>query len=137
MTLYETQAQHDRKVFLANRFALHYGCKPTILAPTDTMDVVFHKDGVPWALYAEIKTRTVPRLKYDTFMIDKAKRDWAFEHKQPAIMLVEWTDQRGWLPFHHAHTEGLGGRADRGDPFDLDNCVFYPTKDFNIMEPNV
>jgi Holliday junction resolvase-like predicted endonuclease len=91
--------------------------------------VLCHCDEVVALL--EVKCRDNPRAQYKSFMIGRAKIDRLVQCAEicrvAPILAVQWTDQLGWInpaelqPTHY----GPGGRTDRGDDADMEECAFF------------
>ena len=85
--------------------------------------------------FAELKCRSNPRSKYDTFMLSLHKwmhgQQLAAEVSGKFMIVVQWEDglfyhQQGWCEV----TYGVGGRRDRQDEQDIEPVIYIPTYAF-------
>jgi hypothetical protein len=100
------------------------------------VDFLLHRDGVAKSVI-EIKCRNVSSDRYDTYMVSKGKYnallgwvDMGFK----AALVVRWTDAIGIVRVPIDHTEGVGGRTDRGDALDIEAVVHIPIDRFKIIQ---
>jgi len=88
------------------------------------------------ALYAvaELKIRTNTHDKYPTYMLSAAKHkamlELASALKVPALLLVQFTDILMIAKMEDTYESSKGGRTDRGDALDVEECVYIPMKKF-------
>lgn len=98
-------------------------------------------DGSLEAIF-EVKCRTTPRKKYPTYMLSLMKFskmvDISEATGKPAYLVVSWTD--GIYLFRVCRADMMlldikaGGRKDRGDPMDIEPCIFIPVDMFDPLE---
>jgi len=87
--------------------------------------------------YMEVKCRTNKRDQYPTYMISKAKYDKLIDMDKPAILAVRWIDFTGFIKLNTAQIKiEKGGRRDRNDNKDVEECVFINIADFNCIANN-
>lgn len=101
-------------------------------------------EGLDGALEAvfEVKCRTNSRMRYPTYMLSLMKFakliDTSEATGKPAFLVVSWTD--GICLFRVCRIDALlfdikaGGRKDRGDPMDIEPCIFIPVDMFVPLE---
>lgn len=92
--------------------------------------------------WAEIKTRTTPHDEYPTYMISLAKIQDGLTLSEmqfcPFLLIVRFTDGIYWISITNEteYTVKLGGRRDRGDAKDEEDCAFIDMKLFTkLKEP--
>ena len=86
----------------------------------------------------ELKTRTNAHDKYPTYMLSAAKYKemlaLANALKVPALLLVKYTDKTRMVHLRDEYQFGLGGRIDRGDALDMEQCIYIPIEDFKDLD---
>ena len=130
MPWYQTKKHKANRNAIINEVLDCWGGEAYIRPKASPLPVrfVFDDIGVVWAT---IKKRENSSDTYYEYMIDKSKYDAASKKKR-AIMLVQFDDGLFWCPFNAKHQVRKGGRKDRGDPRDIDVCVFYK---MDLFEP--
>lgn len=87
----------------------------------------------------EVKVRTNEIRRYRTYLISKAKLDSIHERWSPLpfVLLVRWTDVAGWVKVTEEAMRDWrvqeGGRTDRGDALDVEDCYMIPIIDFTVF----
>lgn len=85
----------------------------------------------------EIKCRTTPKNKYDTYMISADKINTALQYYNnfnlSFNLVVSWSDVIGVFKLDSKFTPHIGfnGRFDRGDWQDVEPVCYINTKDFS------
>ena len=83
---------------------------------------------------AELKVRTNTHDKYPTYMLSAAKHQamlkLASALKVPALLLVQFTDILMVAKMEDIYESSEGGRTDRGDALDIEECVYIPMEKF-------
>lgn len=120
---YETPKCLAREAAVADELRRNWGCDVKKLAPQDTFDYELMWPSQKYTV--EIKTRTTPFASYPTYLISQAKVD-AAALSPTVLLVVKFTDGIWWTPFSSPHTSSVGGRRDRGDPFDVEAVALYP-----------
>jgi hypothetical protein len=140
MPRYETQEDLDKESATLKIFSLNMNCTHKKVRETDdySPDATFWRGGKRVAV-GEVKVRTNPREQYATYLISKAKIDRVFErwHPTPFVLIVRWTDGIYWVAVtervkQHWRVE-LGGRIDRGNPKDIEDCYHIPIEQFTRL----
>jgi hypothetical protein len=96
-----------------------------------------HPDAPP--VLVEIKSRTTPRLQYPSYLIAESKLSTlaaaARRCHGKAVLLVGWSDAVGAVRIDcgASYAVSVGGRADRGDPYDREPCAHIPIGDFKVL----
>jgi hypothetical protein len=89
----------------------------------------------------ELKTRTNAHDKYPTYMLSAAKYKemlaLANALKVPALLLVEYTDKVRVVTLKDTYEFGIGGRTDRDDALDIEQCIYIPITDFRDLNIEV
>lgn len=102
------------------------------------LDYSFSEPGGRTVLAVEIKCRTNLRSAYPTYMLALQKYRMMVEiqemRRHPVWLVVQWRDELGHLSIPAPHTDGFGGRQDRGDPRDQERVVYFPVADFKPID---
>lgn len=133
MTIYQTKTDEDREWAALDRWQTARGTKVghvrRVLAPFDGVEL----SGSDLNAILEVKVRNNPRLKYPTYMIDKAKvdklHDMAGDLGVVGVVLVQFTNTLCYATTHRfkkSATVSAGGRTDRGDKNDIDTVYLLP-----------
>ena len=132
--IYETAKDRERENSVRQYLISKYEC---VYRPTDTLQVF---DGYllypneTLAAIVEIKTRKNESSRYPTYMI--SARKWrtglglAEEHNVPFMLVVAFTDGVFVTKFKSNYPTALGGRRDRNDAQDMEECIYIPMTDF-------
>lgn len=118
-------------------FCQSYGCSAKELEPFAAWDFEVSVDGDPVAII-EVKCRTTGIYAYPTYLVSHGKveamRAEASARDIAPILLVSWSDARGWVNLADARFEvGDGGRRDRNDPADIERVALIPVEDFKVF----
>ena len=87
----------------------------------------------------EIKCRSIPKDKYDTYMISADKFMVGLQYMQQfnltIKLVVSWVDCVGVYDFKEdtSYHIGFNGRYDRGDSEDVEPVVYIPIKAFKTL----
>ena len=104
------------------------------LAPFD--GYMARPDGANFAL-VEIKNRRNASDAYPTYMISANKvrimRETAKQHGLKALLFVRFTDGVFLTELRDGEQTGEGGRYDRNDSRDVEECVFIPMERFKQL----
>jgi hypothetical protein len=138
---YETKEDLDRETRTLKIFCLNMRCTHKKVMEKDdySPDATFWRYGKRVAV-GEVKVRTCASTDWETYMISKAKIDSVFEcwHPLPFILIVAWTDRIGWVAVTDASRQQWkvipGGRVDRGDPRDIEDCYHIPIDSFRRLK---
>lgn len=135
---YETEddrAAQDRALrrVVNGAWAMNYALAPAKSA----VDAIAGKNG-RWTRILEVKCRTASHRAYPTYMLARSKYENLLrlgeDQKVKPFLIVEWSDELGYVQLPCNHTIGPGGRTDRGDPADEEMCVYIPITEFTILE---
>ncbi len=82
----------------------------------------------------ELKIRTNKHDAYPTYMLSAAKYkkmlSLADALKVHALLLVRYTDKTRMVKLEKEYQLNIGGRTDRGDAQDIEECIYIPIEDF-------
>lgn len=132
--IYETDDDRQRQ----NRIALHLADKwnCTYIRSPDLHFVdgkILNSLG-QIAAFVEIKFRNNASNKYPTYMLSAAKWRKALElagtKKVPFMLVVEFTDGIYATKVKDSYPIAKGGRVDRNDPKDIEDCIYIPMAEF-------
>jgi hypothetical protein len=119
-----------------NKFCRELDCDFISLPKAARADSILFRDGNA-RIVVEVKVRKNERMKYTTYMISQHKYlalcDWA-DKGFISVLLVQWTDDLGYVTIPVEHTVSVGGRYDRGDPKDIENVVHIDIGKFSIAD---
>lgn len=141
MPRYETRSDLNKESGALKIFCLNMNCTYKKVREIDdySPDATFWRDGKRVAV-GEVKARTCASTDYKTYLISKAKIDSVFErwHPTPFILIVRWTDGIYWVAVTDAVKSKWnverGGRVDRGDPKDIEDCYHIPIDQFTRLK---
>lgn len=89
------------------------------------------------AAVAELKIRTNSRDAYPTYLFSATKHDALLtvsdSLKVPALLFVKFSDCIAFTKLRNGYEQKHGGRRDRGDPKDVESCVFIPMREFKTI----
>lgn len=128
--LYETAADRAAEGVVIKRWVRYMGGAVVKTPPQSTFDYLWYPSGLPMGdppTPIEVKVRG--RL-YGDLMLSEKK--WDALLGAGGILIWSTPQVTLWcaaMP-HDDIRIGPGGRADRGDPYDLESCVFIPRRHF-------
>ena len=138
---YETQEDRDKEKAVFSALAKELRCvciTPPKLSRIDRL--LCDKKGNLKAV-VELKIRTNAHDKYPTYMLSAAKYKsmltLAEAMKVPALLLVEYTDKVRVVTLKDTYEFGIGGRTDRDDALDMEQCIYIPITDFRDLNIEV
>lgn len=131
---YERQKDRDNEAALFLRLGKAWNCLVQKREMFSRLDCWAYRNGELKAAI-EIKCRTNRMHQYPTYMISKAKYDYAVEEgariRIPVLLVVQWSDALGYVDLTKVEVvESVGGRVDRGDSKDVESVVLIDTKLF-------
>ena len=133
--IYETQddrvRQDEVRQYLEGIWNCVYVQAPT-LSHIDGM--LYNQDQTTLQALVEIKTRRNASNKYPTYMLSANKWRAVVElskyHSVPFLLIVKFTDGMYAAKLKDDYPVHQGGRYDRGDAMDVENCIYIPMKEF-------
>ena len=134
--LYETQKDLDNELIAVNRFCDFTESKPYKLPMVSEADYILVRGNDVKAI-VEVKCRTTPMFKYDDYLISNKKytslEAWAAKGLTP-ILLIQWSDNLGFVKLPVDHNKGVGGRYDRGPTVGVEPVALIPISSFTIID---
>ena len=131
--IYETRQDKYNEASVAQYLTEKHG---GVYVPSEELapfNGVLLSRGQPKAL-VEIKVRTTASSTYATYMISAAKVDsiiaMAKEQKLIPLLIVKFTDGVFITKLVEGLKRSLGGRYDRGDTQDIEECAYIPMSKF-------
>jgi hypothetical protein len=132
--IYETVSDRQREDEVRQYLVETYKCnykKTAILSGVD--GYLYDEDDVPAAVI-EIKCRNNAHDKYPTYMISASKwrnaRLLAKDDNIPFLLVVRFTDGVYAVKGNTEYPTAKGGRYDRGDAKDVEECMYIPLEKF-------
>jgi hypothetical protein len=134
MMIYETEADRANESGVFTLLSKKYNCAVETCPTLSSIDgYLLNADGSR-AIAVEIKTRRNPHDRYPTYMLSANKHEnLVYITKQesiPALLVVNFTDGVYATKIKDEYTTGMGGRYDRGNPNDMESCVYIPMGEF-------
>jgi hypothetical protein len=130
---YETSAHVAKELSIAAHFCKVFDCTYEQYPPRHPVNGKFVIGGETIAV-AEIKSRNNRSTKYPTLMLSANKWErgsqWAQAEHVPFLLIVEFTDGLFMAKMLNNYEVFVGGRHDRGDPKDIERCVYVPIDSF-------
>ena len=133
--IYETDQDRGREREVHRYLESKLGC---VFSTADTLANVdgflCTEDGELSAV-VEIKTRRNPKDKYPTYMLSAAKWRNGLEigkiYAIPFVLIVKFTDGVYAVALSDKYKSSHGGRYDRGDAKDIEECIYIPIDKFH------
>ncbi len=114
-----------------------YRCRFTLTMPLDPVDAVISDVEDIIVALVEIKTRRNASDKYPTYMLGAAKADMmmgiADSMGALPLLMVKFTDGIFLTKIKDGFERKRGGRYDRGDALDVEECIFIPMDKFRQL----
>lgn len=135
--IYETDEDRSREGEVAAYIEQKYNCKFVRSEKLTVVDgVLLHPNGNAAAL-VEIKVRNNESARYPTYMLSATKwRNGLAEATNQGVvflLVVRFTDGVFVTKLKQKYQVGEGGRRDRNDPKDIEQCIFIPMSDFRKL----
>ena len=136
--IYESSTDISNEEMLAEHLVLRWKLDGWKRNPTMyPIDISFIKDGAITG-FAEIKCRTVPKDRYETYMISASKvmsaNSLSRVTRLSCLLVVKWADYLGWIDLIKVQPKFVawGGRSDRQDPQDMEPVIHFDIDDFRM-----
>jgi hypothetical protein len=134
--VYETEQDKYNEAVVAGYITEKYGGRYSPSVGLSSYDGILLTHGRPKAL-VEIKVRTNASSTYATYMISAAKVDaiitTAKEQGLIPFLIVKFTDGIFMTKLVEGFKRDLGGRYDRGDAQDIEECMYIPMNKFKEL----
>lgn len=135
--IYETAQDKQRedavRHYLVTEYKSHYTKTPDLYA----VDGLWYDPDNVLSAVVEIKTRKNDHDKYPTYMLSASKwrkgLDIAKEYGVPFMLVVQFTDGIYGVRLKKDYEIKVGGRFDRGDAKDVEECIYIPLTDFKKL----
>jgi hypothetical protein len=128
--LYESAENRAAQEALVTVLCDRWKCGHITMPQLSVADFLLHRDPYPKA-WVEVKQRSNAMNAYVSYMLSfakwKALRALSSATKLPAFLLIGFTNGAAFIEVDDSnHTIDRGGRVDRGDPLDLEGCIYIP-----------
>lgn len=135
--IYETaqdrQREEEVRRYLVGEYKSQYTKTPDLYA----VDGLWYDPDNILSAVVEIKTRKNTHDKYPTYMLSAQKwqkgLEIAAEYGVPFMLIVQFTDGVYGVRLKKNYETKVGGRFDRGDAKDIEECIYIPLTDFRKM----
>tara|TARA_R110000803_G_scaffold10912_8_gene33210 strand:+ start:4222 stop:4635 length:414 start_codon:yes stop_codon:yes gene_type:complete len=134
MMIYETEADRANESGVFGTIAKKYNCKVEKCEQLSYADgYLLYEDGSRGAL-VEVKKRNNAHNRYPTYMLSANKHrnliDISTTQNIPALLFVGFTDGVYATKLKPEYPTGQGGRYDRNNPYDIENCIYIALDEF-------
>ena len=135
--LYETEADRIRERAVQAHLTSKIDCVWEDAPVHDNIDgYLYHPNG-DLAAVVEIKIRSNRSTTYDTYMLSAYKwRNGLYRAKTLGVqfmLVVKFADGVYYTIMEEDYPTGLGGRYDRNDRFDEEQCIYIPMEKFKPL----
>jgi len=135
--IYETPADKQREDEVRRYISESYSCVYMKTAELAGVDGYLYYPDMKLAAIVEIKTRRNNYNKYPTYMLsaNKWRNGLALSKEKgvPFMLVVSFLDGIYVTKMKQEYDIRQGGRYDRGDAMDVEDCVYIPMSDFRRM----
>lgn len=131
---YETDIDRQKEAVVIKHLVTAWDCDYLEAPELSFVDCKLTNPDGSVAALVEIKTRNNASTKYPTYMLSAHK--WrnalhmANEYRVPFMLVVQFTDGIYAAKIRSDYQIAKGGRTDRNDLMDIEDCVFIPMSDF-------
>ena len=135
--IYETSADRARENGVRVHLMETFGCQYQKAPPLFCVDgQLLDADGKTAGL-VEIKTRKNAHNKYPTYMLSASKWRKAMSlgdtMNVPVMLVVQFTDGVYMTRLKWDYPTAQGGRTDRNDAMDIEECIYIPITEFKSV----
>lgn len=132
--IYESQFDRNNEQDVADILSKTWEAEIKKLPMSYNVDWIMLRNGEIKA-FAELKVRKNYKDKYPTLLLSFNKWRHGIDMGKtvgvPFIIIVKWNEGIFWHTAGKSSvTFGVGGRRDRGDPYDIEPVVYIPTSAF-------
>lgn len=132
--IYETEADKAKERVVQQHLTAKIDCLFQEAPARDNVDgYMYYPDGSLGAV-VEIKVRTNRSTTYDTYMLSAYKWRNGLHLSRtlevPFLLVVKFVDGIFYTVVKDDYHVSQGGRYDRSDRMDVENCVFIPMSKF-------
>ena len=134
MMIYETDDDRANESDIFGTVTKKYNCKLEKCEQLAYADgYLLYKDESRGAV-VEVKKRNNTHNRYPTYMLSANKHrnliDISTSQNIPALLFVGFTDGIYATKLKSEYPTAKGGRYDRNNPHDVENCVYIPMNEF-------
>ena len=132
--IYETEADRKKESGVFGAISLSYSCEIEMCPPLSPADgYLIDSEGSRRAV-VEVKNRRNAHNHYPTYMLSALKHGnlmrIATSESIPALLVVNFTDGLYATKLKDNYQMASGGRYDRANPKDVEQCIYIPIKEF-------
>lgn len=135
--LYETEEDRAKEQSVLEYISETYSCGYQSTPHLSCVDAFLTGSDGELLAAIEIKTRKNIKDKYPTYMLSARKwrsgLELANQYKIPLILAVKFTDGLYYTQLTENVAFGVGGRYDRNDSMDIEQCVYIPMEKFKPL----
>ena len=135
--IYETKADRANESGVFDTLSIKYKCTVETCPTLSAVDGYLLYESGKRAVVVEIKTRRNAHDRYPTYMLSAAKHEnllcIARQDGIPALLVVRFTDGLYATKIKSEYPTAAGGRYDRGNPNDMETCVYIPIQEFRAI----
>jgi Holliday junction resolvase-like predicted endonuclease len=136
--IYESELDRQNEAKVAEYLEQVWNCKFKKTVDLECIDGVVFTSDKKLAALIEIKKRNNASNKYPTYMISAQKWRNAMElvnkYEVPCMLVVEFTNGIFATKLKNDYVIQAGGRFDRGDAKDIEECAYIPMSDFRMVK---
>jgi len=135
--VYETNEDREKEASVWKYLTNKYDCSYSLAPSLSQVDGFLYKADGSLAAIVEIKNRRNKKNKYPTYML--SARKWkagikiSNHYEVPFILVVNFTDGVYFTKLTEKVSFGVGGRYDRNDSMDVEECVYIPMDKFKPL----
>ena len=132
--IYQTAEDKEKQMRVATHITKAWDCDFVTAPDLSYVDGKILGANGEVAALVEIKTRKNASNKYPTYMLSANK--WrnalhlANEYRVPFMLVVEFTDGVYATKIKSDYLIAKGGRVDRNDSMDIEDCIYIPMSEF-------
>ena len=135
--IYQTERDTVNESIVMDFIQSKYKCNFRLTRPLDPFDAVILDDDDVVVALVEIKSRRNASDKYPTYMLSGAKADTVIRIAESMdaipLLMVKFTDGIFVTKLMSGFERKRGGRYDRGDALDMEECIFIPMDRFRTL----
>ena len=139
--VYETKEDRTREQQVFDAIADKFSCQCIVTPKLSVADRLLCNRKGELVAIAELKIRTNPYKKYPTYMLSAHKHEALTRMgealKVPALLVVKFSDSLKVTTLKDTYLKEVGGRYDRGDSKDVEQCIYIPIGEFKTIEVKV
>jgi len=134
MVIYETEADRANESAIFGTVTRKYNCKVEPCEQLSYADGYLLYEDESRGAVVEVKKRNNAHNKYPTYMLSANKHsnliDISTSQNIPALLFVGFTDGIYATKLKSEYPTAKGGRRDRNNPLDVEDCIYIPMNEF-------